>query len=156
MLAMSRRAARARDLVVRRLWCHPSMNDRVHVFAGAFDSRDAACEYTEEQWEPEPDNSASEQEYREWEDRNPSWQMRSDLGDPYLDSDCIETIDGTDRYDYLNGMLTEPGALDRIRALLGNDENILVLIFSEALGGFSAEMKSTSRLKYCGEFSCKL
>lgn len=110
------------------------MNDRVHVFVGAFDSRDAACKYTEEQWEPEPDETVSDQEYRAWEDRNPSWPMRSELGGPYLDSDCIETIDGADRYDYLSGMLTDHGATDRIRALAGDNENILVLIFSEAIG----------------------
>jgi hypothetical protein len=77
------------------------MNDHLHVFAGAFASRDDACMYTEVQWEPEPDSSVSDEDYRAWEDRNPSWRMKADLGDPYLDSDFIETIDGPDRFDYL-------------------------------------------------------
>jgi hypothetical protein len=133
-----------------------AMNDRVHVFVGWFETRDAACTYTEAQWEPEPPETVSDEEDRAWEDRNPHWQMRSDLGGPYLDSDFIETIDGADRYEYLSKLLTDPGAVDSIRASAGRDANMLVLIFAEALGGFQAEIKSTSRLTYCGEFSCKL
>jgi hypothetical protein len=53
-------------------------------------------------------------------------------------------------------VLSDHGAVDRNRALSGRDANILVLIFSPALGGFAAEMKSTSRLTYCGEFACQL
>jgi hypothetical protein len=82
--------------------------------------------------------------------------MCSDLGGPYLDSDFIETIDGDGRYRYLGGLLSDQSAVDRIRALGGRDANTLVLIFSAALGGFPAEMKSTSRLTYCGEFACQL
>jgi len=132
------------------------MNDRVHIFVGSFANREAACVYTEAQWEPAPVTSVSDQEYHEWEVRNPFWQMRSDLGDPYLDEDFIETIDGMDRYDYLTNILTDPSAIDHVRGRAGDDRNILVLIFSEALGGFPAAMKSTSCLEYCGEFSCKL
>ncbi len=132
------------------------MNDHVHVFVGAFASRDDACTYTEAQWEPEPDDSVSDEAYRAWVDRNPSWQMRSDLGDPYLDSDFIETIDGPDRFDYLAGLLTEPDAIERIREYVSHSDNVVVLVFAEALGGFAGIMKSTPRLKYCGQFACQL
>lgn len=131
------------------------MDDRIHVFVGSFENRDAACEYTQEQWETPLDDSASEEEHDAWEERNPSWQLLSDLGIDYLSPDFIETIDDDDRYEYLGKMLTEDDAIDRIRTLAGDKDNILVLIFSEALGGFPAEMKSTPRLKYCGEFSCQ-
>lgn len=132
------------------------MNTNVHVFAGSFNSREDACKYTEAQWEPEPDDSVSDEEYRAWEDHNPSWEMREDLGDPYLDSDLIETIDGPDRYEYLSRLLTEPGAIEGIRGLAEEGDNILALVFAEAFGGFQTDMKSTPRLKYCGRFSCKL
>ena len=121
------------------------MNDQAHVFVGAFENRDSACKYTEPQWEPEPGENVSYQEYREWEDRNPSWQLRSDLGLDYLDSDCIETIDGDCRYEYLGRFLTGHGAIEKIRELVDTfvgRVNIVVLIFSEALGGFPGEMKS--------------
>ncbi len=35
---------------------------KLHVFAGTFASREEACLYTEEQWEPEPDDSVSDEE----------------------------------------------------------------------------------------------
>lgn len=128
----------------------------VHVFVGSFLNRESACMYSEAQWEPEPDESVSDDDYRAWENRNPSWQMRADLKDPYLDGDFIETIDGADRYSYLAEMLTEQGAIDRIQAKASDDDNILVLIFSEALGGFAPKLASTPRLKYCGCFDCNL
>lgn len=131
------------------------MNDTVHVFAGHFEDRGSACAYTEKQWKIEPGPEASAEEYFAWEERYPMWLLSDELG-VYLDSDFIETIFGEGRYDYLGEMLTEPDALETIRELAGADSNTLVLIFSEALCGFTAEMKSTSRLKYCGQFKCRL
>ena len=132
------------------------MNEHAYVFVGDFESRDAACDYTEPQWEPEPEKGASDQEYEEWEKRNPSWPMRADLGITYLDSDFIETIAGENRFDYLRTLLTEKDEVDRIRALSSDNLNTLVLIFEEALGGFPEEMKSTPRLTFCGRFGWKL
>jgi hypothetical protein len=131
------------------------MNEDVHVFVGSFENRDVACEYTEPQWEPEPDENATDQEYKAWEDRNPSWQMSSNLG-VYLDPDFVETLHADDGFDFLAAILTEESALDRIRAISGDQDDFLVLIFSVALGGFPAEMKSTPRLRYCGQFACDL
>jgi len=128
----------------------------VHVFVGTFRDRDEACRYSQENWEPEPPAPATEQELLDWDQRNPVWPMRSDLGIAYLDPDCIETIDGADRYDYLNRMLKHRGAIDRIRQTAGSQANILVLIFKEALGGFDARCQSTPRLTYCGEFPCTI
>jgi len=132
------------------------MSSHFHVFVGSFKSRDEACAYTEAQFEPEPGEDASDEEYSAWEDKEPAWQMRSDLGLDYLSSDFIETIDEAELFEYLAGMLTEPGAIGRIRELAGAEDNILVLIFHEALGGFPGEMKSTPRLKYCGQFASNL
>jgi hypothetical protein len=128
------------------------MAGQLHVFAGSFASREDACLYTEAQWEPEPDDSVSDEEYTAWEDRNPTWCFQDGLGDDvYLDSDFIETIDGDNRYEYLAGYLVNSGDLDAVRLAAG-DANILLLVFPDALGGFDAQLKSTSKLTYCGAF----
>ncbi len=126
------------------------------IFLGSFDSRQAACEYTEPQWEPEPGDEVSDEEYSAWEDRNPHWQMRADFGLTYLNSDFIEAIDGEDRYEYLGSLLTDAAATQKVREQAGSEDNVLVLVFSSALGGFpeEAKMKSTPRLRYCGVYEC--
>jgi hypothetical protein len=131
------------------------MNVNVHIFVGSFGSREQACAYTEGQWETEPDDSVSDEEYQAWEDRNPIWQMREDLG-VHLDSDFIETIYGPDRYDYLRTLLVDSADLDRVIDAADTSADTIVLIFIEALGGFEATMKSTPVLTYCGECSCDL
>lgn len=131
------------------------MNDIVHVFAGKFASIKEACQYTQEQWEPEPDESVSDEEYEEWEERNPIWLLERDLNE-YLDSNFIETIDGEDRYSYLEGLLINKDEISEIQEKIPSNANILVLIFKEALGDFPSKLKSTSKLFYCGEYACKL
>ncbi|HEY0074128.1 MAG TPA: hypothetical protein VGB77_08510 [Abditibacteriaceae bacterium] len=131
------------------------MNDTVHIFAGHFDNRESAHAYTQAQWESEPGADATDAEYAAWEERNPTCLMKDEFG-VYLDSDFIETIFGEGRYEYLGQRLTQLDALANIRKLAGEESNTLVLIFSEALGGFDAEMKSTSKLQYCGQFDCRL
>ena len=127
------------------------MIDKLHVFVGKFASRDAACFYSEAQWEPEPDDFVSEDEYAAWEERNPTWGFRDDLGIVYLDSDFIETIDGSGRYDYLSSYLVNNGDIDTIRAAVPA-ANILLLVFPDAFGGVEATLRSTPQLTYCGAF----
>lgn len=127
------------------------MKSQFHVFAGNFASREDACLYTEAQWEPEPDDSVSDEEYAAWEVRNPLWGFRNDLGNIYLDSDFIETIDGPDRFKYLEQYLVKGDDVARIRNE-APDANILVLVFPEALGGCDSQLDSTARLIYCGAF----
>ncbi len=131
------------------------MDHFVYIFAGVFETRESACAYTEEQWEREPGAEFSDEEYAAWEERNPTWLLRAELG-VYLDSDFIETIWGEGRYEYLGTILTEPNAVKSISALTGTDDNTMVLIFDEALGDFAAKMPSTSKLRYCGKFACQL
>ena len=126
------------------------------MFAGKFESPDEARLYTEEQWEPEPGDEASDEQYARWESRNPTWAMETDLGVSYLDSDFIETIDGPEAFPYLEGMLVDRSGIDTIRERAGADANTLVLIFEQALGGFPARLTPTPRLAYCGEWQCAL
>lgn len=124
---------------------------QLHVFGGSFRDLDAARLYTEPQWEPEPDDSVSDDEYSAWEDRNPIWELRSELG-CYLNSDFIETIFGDRRLEYLSSLLKDKQDVEQIQSQLDTSTNVLVLLFPGTLGGFPATMKSTSRLRYCGEF----
>lgn len=127
-----------------------SSSRKLHVFAGSFASREEACLYTEEQWEPEPDESASDDEYAVWEDRNPIWGFGDDLA-VGLDSNFIETIDGKTRYEYLNGYLVNEGDLELIQNAAG-DSNVFVLVFPNALHDPRSELASTPQLIYCGSF----
>ncbi|HSU56953.1 MAG TPA: hypothetical protein VLT36_23115, partial [Candidatus Dormibacteraeota bacterium] len=117
-------------------------------------SRSEACKYTEAQWEPEPDRTVNDEDYAAWEDRNPGWRLHKDLG-VFLDSDFIENIDGGNRYTHLEGMLAEKSQISLIEDRAGSGANTLVLIFTEALGGFEAKLASTPKLTYCGEYECK-
>lgn len=125
-----------------------SMN--VHVFIGKFTSREEAILYTEPCWETEPDDSVSDEEYSAWEDRNPTWQMRSDL-DCYLDSDFIETIDGN-KFEYLQSVVKDSKGLAVYEDELKQTDSILVLIFDQAIDFQKSEIKSTPKLKYIGYY----
>ena len=134
---------------------------KVYVFSGKFESREHACLYSEPQWEPEPDESVSDEEYEAWEDRNPTHQLEQNLDSYLLDEDAIETIDDMEclnRYDYLCGMLTDKSDINSIKDKSTGDSNILVLVFEDALGGFGlkSDPVSTDELIYCGSYQCEI
>jgi hypothetical protein len=132
------------------------MNEKVHVLAGHFATERDAVNYSEEQWEPEPDQSVSDEECSAWEDRNPHWALRDELGVDFLDHDFIETISGPRRYHYLNKMLVDPDAIGRIKSIAGETANTLVLVFDGAFGGFEYELQMPQTMVYCGEYECDL
>ena len=129
----------------------------LYVFSGKFGSRAEACHYSEPQWEPEPPETASDEEYAHWEDNNPTHKLRANLPG-YLDSDFIETINGSRRHDYLAGMLIDPSDIDEIIAAEPEGANVFILISEEALGGSPLKSKpvSTQELKFCGRYQCRL
>lgn len=131
------------------------MGMKVHAFLGTFESLALALAYTEQQWEPEPEAGASDDAYRAWENRNPTWAMRTDLRVEYLDADFIETVDATEGVVYLAEHLVSSADLESIQARGPADANVLVLIFEEALGGFRGEFSSTTRLSYFGRYDWK-
>lgn len=138
---------------------------RVHVFAGCFESCEQSLKYTEAQWEPEPEESASDDEYTAWENRNPTWALQSDLG-IRLDADFIETIEigpaigdwrtnANNAFQYLNSMLNDSKAIERIQER-ASKANTLVLIFDKAVKDANSKFASTPVLTYCGEYPCEL
>ncbi|TCK08657.1 hypothetical protein [Marinobacterium mangrovicola] len=126
----------------------------VYVFSGEFEDIDAACLYSQPQWEPEPDESVSDEEYAAWEDRNPSHQLRKNI-DSYLDEDFIETVDLD--FQYLSSIGVAASDIAHIKENIVG-ANVLVLVYEQALGGFSLKEKpvSNSSLTYCGQFNFKL
>ena len=129
---------------------------KIYVFAGEFKDRTEACVYSEPQWEPEPDDSVSDEEYLAWENRNPVHKLKDNL-DTYLDSDFIETV--TLDYDYLSSLNISYKDIEKIRETISPKFNYMVLVFEDALGGLELNSSPTSTefLHYCGryEFSWK-
>jgi len=136
-----------------------SIKQKVYVFSGVFASREEACLYSEPQHLPEPDESASDEEYAEWEDNCSTHELRNNIKH-YLDNDFIETIDDNSmcRYEYIESMLINKEEIKTIKHKAPKNSNILVLVFHEALGGFKLkeEPKPTKELTYCGEYNCLL
>ena len=132
----------------------------VHVFVASFPTSGDAQTYTQELWESEPDSSVSDEEYADWEDRNPTWKMRDELGITFLDSDFIEIVWGSagsqDRADwtYLASQIDSEGA-DACKAMAPIGSNTLILILEGATGRFPFQFRSTSTLFHCGKFAWK-
>lgn len=132
------------------------MGQTVHVFGIKPGSKGEEVGYAHPYWEPEPDDSATDEEYNAWEDRNPIWGLCEDL-DCYLDSDFVEYLGDEEGnfWEYLAGYVTDDRDLDKIReALVACRE--FVLIFDSALGGFDANLRETEGALYAGEFACSL
>lgn len=127
----------------------------LHIFSGKFPSLETACLYTEPQWEPAPPSHVSNEVFKEWENRNPTWSLASDLN-CYLDADFIETIDGEDRFEYLSSLGLHPENIRYIKDKSPSHYNILLLIFHEALGGLPVTLSSTNLLLYLGRFTIDL
>ena len=128
----------------------------LHVFAAAFETHESALAFGRPQWEPEPGEDVSDEDYAAWEDRNPQWAMKAELGVRYLDSDFVEVIwngDGGPRsaLAYLSSRLAaaDAGAVGNI---MPASASTLLLVDDQAFGGFGAERRSTASMVYCGSY----
>ncbi len=102
----------------------------VYIFAGCFKDRATACLYSEPQWQPEPDASASDEVYQQWEDNNPTHQLRQHFN-TYLDTDFIETVEKD--MTYLASLNITQSCIEDIERKTAA-MNILILVFADALG----------------------
>ena len=127
---------------------------KVYVFAGKFENRDEACLYSQPQWEPEPEETVSDEEYAEWEDRNPIHKLKDSICQ-YLDEDFIETVDLS--FSYLTGIGVLESKIDEIRMKVG-DANYFVLVYRQAMYGDESGIKpiSNATLKFCGVYDCSI
>ena len=129
----------------------------VHIFIGEFENRDDAISYTQGRWEPEPDESATDEEYSKWEERNPIWKMRDDLN-CHLDSDFIETITDEIKLKYFSSLVKNDSLASQYSKLLNSEKSALILIFDLALheSEKDIEMKSTENMEYIGKFPTEI
>ena len=125
----------------------------IHLFAGTFDSLEAAEQYCQRDWGQAPDESAPPQEWEAWENEYPKWPLRDELG-VYLDEDFIELHfrpePGAAWLSPVLEMLEAPDREQIQRAI--ESDNTLLLLDINALGGFEAELRSTARLRYLSAF----
>ena len=130
---------------------------KVHVFKGNFEDITKAANYTEPQWEPEPEKGTTDEEYILWEERNPRFEMQADLN-CHLDSDFIETIPShkTDVVRYLKSMVKNPLEVEPIINEFEDKETVLILIFEDAISGNEKQFDDTKKMKYLGEYESTL
>lgn len=124
------------------------------MFSGAFNTIEEACSYSEPQWEPELDETASNEEYVRWEDSNPTFQLKTNI-DSYLDEDFIETVNLC--YEYLENLKFSAFDIENVREKSAGN-NVFVLVYERSLGGFPLKKKpqSSTQLSYCGVYKCVL
>lgn len=120
----------------------------VHVFVGSFPDRRAATAYTGDRRGGGPDAPPSGRPDPGAEPGRSS--LRDDLRSARLDPRYVQTIHGPERWDYLAGLLVDEDAIDRIRAMTGSNDNVLVLVLEEAFRGEAVALRSTPVLTYCG------
>ena len=130
---------------------------KLHVFIASFETEGQALTYSQPHWKPEPSEEASDEEYQAWEDRNPLWPMKRELGDAELDEDFIETIWAVDDgltgpdWKYLSGRL-ETADVEACKAIALSRGSALILIDELGLGGLDFKPSSTSTITYCGSY----
>ncbi len=122
---------------------------KVHIFIGYFNTREEATRYSEPYWEPEPEETVSDEEYTLWENSNPKWKMATDLN-CLLDSDFIETITDN-KFEYLSHIIKEPKYIETLKYELNSKNSTLILIFDNAISK-NKKLYSTNVVKYFGCF----
>jgi len=125
------------------------MTERVYIFGVLNNERGSLRYYSLPQWEAQLPDSASNKEHEEWQDRNPMWGFRDDVGF-YLDQDFFEVVE-LSNIDYLKQYLND-GSLNKLKSLNLNDYLELLIVFEKSLGGFNSKMKDVAGAKYLGEF----
>ncbi|CDZ32752.1 Hypothetical protein NGAL_HAMBI1146_00210 [Neorhizobium galegae bv. officinalis] len=129
-----------------------SAEAKVHVFTAMFEANEDASAFGHPHWEPEPNGDASDDEYAAWEDRNPIWPLKSELGHR-LDSDFIEVIWKSGQepdWDYLRSRLHDTDVTEIEKS--GTPANTFVLVDQTAFGDDEVELRSTPNLTYHGSY----
>lgn len=127
-----------------------SKNSNIHVFTALFATHDEAVGFGRPQWEPEPGDEASDEEYSAWEDRNPVWPLKAELG-CFIDGDFVEVIwKNGDNPDWL--YLASRLNRTQVATIQGQTKvaNTLILIDQTAIGGSPLKFAHGSKLTYHG------
>ena len=88
---------------------------KLHIYSYSFSSREEASKY------------ATEMDY---DDDNSIPVLWEKIGANWLDEDFLETIQGEDKFDYLETMLVKSGSRKEIEKKCPEEHNTLFLIFA--------------------------
>lgn len=102
-----------------------------HLFSAHFASDAEAEKCVFEQWEPEPPETASNEDYLAWENRNPSWLLADELGF-YMDSDFVE-LSKSANIKYLKSLIKCHMAKKAALLTIPNNHTHLVIIGVNAI-----------------------
>lgn len=110
-----------------------------HLFAATFNSEAQAREYAFEQWEPEPAASASDAEHSAWEERNPVWRLKEELGF-YMDADFVELVDDAE---YVKSQICSEAGRQAFSARAGCFSHFILVGINAIWGDKRADPDST-------------
>ncbi|MDF1814679.1 MAG: hypothetical protein P1V20_20910 [Verrucomicrobiales bacterium] len=122
----------------------------VHVFGIVPGSIGEEIGYGYPFWHPKPVNGTDE-EIIEWEDMNPKWGLREEIGE--LDEDeVVSFLNKDDRvWRNLEFYIREDGDVDRIKEIASHCKEF-ILIFDLGHEPGSVDYRSTEGALYAGEF----
>ncbi|MCQ4317170.1 hypothetical protein [Stutzerimonas zhaodongensis] len=129
-----------------------------YLFAGTFKNEAEAQEFTFEQWEPEPSPEASDSVYEAWEDRNPTWRLKQELGF-YMDSDFVELA--TDPV-YISSLIKNADEKSIFNKLSLSNYSHYIIVSTDSIYGdlrttsneeHIREPESTASLIFLGKFN---
>ncbi|RMH91899.1 hypothetical protein EA797_03945 [Stutzerimonas zhaodongensis] len=135
-----------------------SMFYSFYLFAGTFKNEAEAQEFTFEQWEPEPSPEASDSVYEAWEDRNPTWRLKQELGF-YMDSDFVELA--TDPV-YISSLIKNADEKSIFNKLSLSNYSHYIIVSTDSIYGdlrttsneeHIREPESTASLIFLGKFN---
>ena len=132
-----------------------------YLFAGKFKNEAEAQEFAFEQWEPEPSTDASDSDYEAWEERNPTWRLKQELGF-CMDSDFIELA--TDLV-YISSLIQSKYEQYILNNKFSENYSHYIIVGAESIYGDlrttpnekqPREPESTESLIYLGKFNTEI
>lgn len=132
-----------------------------HLFAGRFADNTEAERFAFEQWEAEPAPDSGAADNQAWEDRNPSWRLKQELGF-YMDSDFVELVSSQECPQYLESLIHSDAEQQQLRCRVQTGYSHFILVASESIygdqrsdssGPNQRKPSSTPSLDYLGEFN---
>ena len=132
-----------------------------YLFAGKFTNEAEAQEFAFEQWEPEPSTDASDSDYEVWEQRNPTWRLKQELGF-YMDSDFVELAADLA---YISSLIQSKDEQFILNKNSSKDYSHYIIVSTESIyGDLRAtsnekpfrEPESTDSLVYLGKFNTEI
>jgi hypothetical protein len=130
----------------------------LHIFCGFFDNGTAADEYISQQWIPEP-QGVTDEEYANWENNNPTWQLEKDL-EFFMDPDFVEPAYDTS---YIQTMIQSESEKEKfLNSIPSEGRPVFIIVSKDGIWGDRRNPKdrtnirspeNTEKLKYLGRYN---